>query len=129
MKAQMTEKDRTLAKQKSVYREIRNLRDKNRQIEKERLEQDQLIRELKTSLAQVTRDNVLLRKKLFKKDTSVCLKKPLKIHLTGSSFKDEPFKTEPFCSWVSPIDQQITPIRHVIISKRGEVVSQDQLFD
>ena len=64
MKGQMLEKDKTLAKQRNVYKEIRTVRDKLRDSERARLSQDHAIRELKDTLAQATRENVSLRKKL-----------------------------------------------------------------
>ena len=37
MKVMITEKDKTIAKHRTVYRDIKTLRDKHRQTEKERL--------------------------------------------------------------------------------------------
>ena len=102
-----------------MFKELRAVREKHRGCEKERRAQDLLITELKTSLAQVTKDNLILRKKLQKKSK------------TGDT-KDKKtlLRVEPVSSsWISPIDESITPIRHVIMSRRGEVISQDQLFD
>ena len=68
MKTVMSEKDKTITKQKNVYKEMRLLREKHKYSEKERLQQDTVIRDLKTSLAITTKDNLALRKKLFKKE-------------------------------------------------------------
>ena len=83
-----------------------------------------MIRELKAALASSAKDNLKLRKKLLKKEAASSTRVPKITPLCGPSLK-----SEPIAKWVSPIDESITPIRHVIISKKGEVVSQDQLFD
>ena len=71
----------------------------------------------------MTKDNLALRKKLLKKETEG---RPSTTRNKGhNAFV---YKTEPFSDLLSPLDE-ITPIRHVIVSKRGEVISQDQLFD
>ena len=75
-------------------------------------------------MAATSKDNLKLRKKLLKKEAASSTREPKITPLCGPSLK-----SEPIAKWVSPIDESITPIRNVIISKKGEVVSQDQLFD
>ena len=47
LKTKIVEKDKTISKQKNVYTEMRTIRDKFRVSEKEGIEQEKVIRELK----------------------------------------------------------------------------------
>ena len=48
-----------------MYTEMRTMRDKFRASEKERIDQEKVIRELKSQLAASTKESLTLRKKLF----------------------------------------------------------------
>ena len=117
LKTSVTEKDKAIGKQKTLYKDLRTIRDKNKEHEKQTQVQEQQIRDLKSQLAQTSRDNVNLRKQIYKKTATEKVKKTL-------------LKLEPVSNgWISPIDESITPIRHVIVSKKGRIVSQAELFD
>jgi len=73
-----------------------------------------VIKELKTQLALTSKDNLVLRKKLQSKKHG------------SERPKTTSMKLEPVSStWISPIDESITPIRHVIMSRKGDIISQD----
>ena len=77
--------------------------------------------DLKTKLAYTSKDNVTLRKKIYNMKSKSfpsagCLSSTSKLR----SLKHEPVSN----SWIAPIDEPITPIRHPVMYK-GDIISQD----